>query len=115
MRPPADDDNDDDPYPALVDALRAAIRQAVKEAVAEAVAEVMPQVLTQANTDPPVLMMDVREAAIRLGLSESKVHRLIAAGEITSVTMGRRRKVPVEAIDTYVQRLSGEQRRLPGM
>jgi excisionase family DNA binding protein len=98
----------------LAEALAAVIQQAVKEAVAEAVAEVVPQVLAQASSDP-VLVMDVPEAAARIGLSESHTKRLIASGEIASITIGRRRKVPVAAVSDYIERLGGEQQKLPGI
>jgi len=103
---------DDDPCRDLAQALAAVIRLTVKEAVAEAVAEISPYLTPPAD---PVLVMDVPEAAARIGLSESKTKRLIAAGEIASISMGRRRKVPAAAIDAYLRRLGGEQLRLPGI
>jgi excisionase family DNA binding protein len=60
-------------------------------------------------------MVDVAEAANRLGLSLSKTKRLVVAGELGSVLIGRRRKVPVSAIESYISRLEEEQLRLPGM
>jgi excisionase family DNA binding protein len=105
-RPPADDD---DPCLDLAQALDVVIQRAIKEGVAAAIAEIVPQVLAQAKAkDDRVLVMDVKEAATRLGLSKSKVHRLIGAGEIASVSMGRRRKIPVQAIDAYLRRLGVE-------
>jgi excisionase family DNA binding protein len=104
--------DDDDPCRHLAQALAAVIRQAVKEAVSEAVAEISPYLIPPAD---PVLVMNVPEAPARIGLSESKTKRLIAAGEIASIPMGRRRKVPVAAIDAYLHRLGREQLRLPGI
>ena len=102
----------EDPYRLLAEALSAVVRQAVKAAVAEAVAEISSDLTPPAD---PVVVLDVAEAAARIGLSQSKTKRLLAAGEIASISMGRRRKVPVAAIDAYLRRLSGEQLRLPGI
>jgi excisionase family DNA binding protein len=57
----------------------------------------------------------VAEAAARLGLGTTKTKKLIAAGELTGVTIGRRRKVPISAIEAYIKSLQGEQLRLPSM
>jgi excisionase family DNA binding protein len=105
---------DADPYLLLADAVAGVVRQIVKESVAEAVAEVVPQVLAQATGDP-VVLMDVPEAAARLRLSESKTKRLIAAGEIATISIGRRRLVPEASLEDYLRRLEGEQQRLPGI
>ena len=102
----------DDPCTALVEALGAIIRQAVRDGVAEVVSEILPHL--GPPTDPTA-MVDVAEAANRLGLSLSKTKRLVVAGELGSVLIGRRRKVPVSAIESYISRLEEEQLRLPGM
>jgi excisionase family DNA binding protein len=104
----------EDPCRDLAEALSSVVHRAVREAVAEAMANVVPQILDRVSADP-ALVMDVPEAAARIGLSESKTKRLIAAGEIASISMGRRRKVPLAAIEDYLRRLSGEQLSFPGM
>lgn len=38
------------------------------------------------------------------GLSRSSVYRLRRAGEIESLTIGRRRYYPVESVDAYIAR-----------
>jgi excisionase family DNA binding protein len=51
------------------------------------------------------LLLKVEEAAIRLGLGRTIVWGLVSTGELESVTIGRSRRVPVEALDAYVERL----------
>ena len=50
------------------------------------------------------LLVGVEEAAAILSLGRSKAFELVAAGEIESLKVGRRRLIPVQALDTYVQR-----------
>jgi excisionase family DNA binding protein len=47
----------------------------------------------------------VASAAGVLGLGRTKLHELIAAGEVRSVKIGRRRLIPMAALDEYVARL----------
>jgi excisionase family DNA binding protein len=51
------------------------------------------------------LLLDVASAAGVLGLGRTKLHELIAAGEVRSVKIGRRRLIPMAALDEYVDRL----------
>lgn len=53
-------------------------------------------------TEPPVLLT-VNEVARRLCASKSTVDRLIASGALGSVKMGHLRRVPVAAIERYVE------------
>jgi excisionase family DNA binding protein len=99
---------EDDPCRDLGRALGDIIRPVIKQAVAEAMADVLPQILAQATSDP-VSVMDVPEVADKLGLSESKVKKLVAAGEIASICVGRRRKITGEAVTDYIRRLEGQQ------
>jgi excisionase family DNA binding protein len=84
-----------DPYSALAEALGAVVRQAVHAALGEVS-------LATVNSDS---MLDVPAAAGRIALSVTKTKRLIAAGELRSVLVGRRRLVPVSEIDAYIRRL----------
>jgi len=63
-------------------------------------AEQAPQLL-------PVLVR-VQEAARLLGISRAKTYELISAGDLESVTIGRARRVPVDALTDFVARLSDE-------
>jgi excisionase family DNA binding protein len=54
----------------------------------------------------PVLY-DVAEAAEALRLSRSLLYELIRSGQLRSVKAGRRRLVPVTALQEYVESLGG--------
>ncbi len=51
------------------------------------------------------LLLTVPEAAEALAISRSKLYELIAAGLIRSVRIDGSRRVPVEALRTYVAQL----------
>ncbi|MCH7907441.1 MAG: excisionase family DNA-binding protein [Chloroflexi bacterium] len=53
----------------------------------------------------PRLLLRVEEAAESLGLGRSKVFELIAAGDLESVSIGRARRIPTDALDRFVARL----------
>ena len=48
------------------------------------------------------LLLRAEEVASVLGISRSQVFILIATGELESVTIGRSRRVPVEAVEEFV-------------
>lgn len=47
----------------------------------------------------------LEEAAELLGVGKSTIETLVRDGEVETVTIGRRRLVPAECIDEYVERL----------
>ncbi|MEU1465544.1 excisionase family DNA-binding protein [Streptomyces sp. NPDC005727] len=49
--------------------------------------------------------MTVEEAARRLRIGRTTCFRLVMSGEIESVTVGRLRRVPVDALSVYVAKL----------
>jgi excisionase family DNA binding protein len=51
------------------------------------------------------LLLTVPEAAASLAISRSKLYELFAAGLIRSVRIDGSRRVPVEALETYVASL----------
>jgi excisionase family DNA binding protein len=51
-----------------------------------------------------VLAVDVPEAARRLTLSPRTVATLLARGELKSLKIGRRRLVPVRALEEFLRR-----------
>ena len=55
------------------------------------------------------LLLTVPEAAESLAISRSKLYELIAAGLIRSVRIDGSRRVPVEALQTYVTQLLDQQ------
>lgn len=51
------------------------------------------------------LLLKVDDAAHRLNISRAQIYRLMAAGELRSVSIGTARRVPAAALDEYVARL----------
>jgi excisionase family DNA binding protein len=51
------------------------------------------------------LLLTVPEAAETLAISRSKLYELLSAGLVRSVRIDGSRRVPVEALETYVARL----------
>jgi excisionase family DNA binding protein len=51
------------------------------------------------------LLLTVPEAAEALAISRSKLYELFAAGLVQSVRIDGSRRVPIEALETYVARL----------
>ena len=54
------------------------------------------------------MLLTVDEAAQRLGIGRSHAYNYVLRGELESVKMGRSRRVPVQAIDDFVERLRSE-------
>ncbi len=52
--------------------------------------------------DPTRVALTVEEAARRLGVGRTTMYGLVASGEVPSVTIGRLRRVPAEALKEYV-------------
>ena len=57
----------------------------------------------------PRLLLTVPEAAETLAISRSKLYELIAAGLVRSVRIDGSRRVPVEALESYVAALLDRQ------
>ena len=56
----------------------------------------------------PVQLLTIKDAAKRLAISPRTIHREISAGRFPRpVKIGRASRVPVSALETYIQRLSG--------
>ena len=55
------------------------------------------------------LAYSVEEAADLLGIGRTVMFHLVTAGEVGSFKIGRRRLVPRDAIDSYIERLRAEQ------
>lgn len=54
----------------------------------------------------PAVLYAVDEAATALRLSRSQLYELIRSGRLRTVKCGRRRLVPVSALDEYVSSLA---------
>jgi excisionase family DNA binding protein len=55
------------------------------------------------------ILLTVEEAAERLTIGRTSMFALIKSGAIASVRVGRLRRIPVIALDTYAARLLAEQ------
>lgn len=49
-------------------------------------------------------LLNVNEAATALGLGRSLIYTLVATGELTSIKIGRARRIPIGAIDEFIAR-----------
>jgi excisionase family DNA binding protein len=59
-----------------------------------------------ANPAPPTterLLLTVTQAAERLGISRSLLYELLATGDVESITIGRLRRIPAEALANYIR------------
>jgi excisionase family DNA binding protein len=59
------------------------------------------------QAEVPAVLYRVEEAADALRLSRSLVYELIRSGRLRTVKAGRRRLVPVSALEEYVSSLDG--------
>ena len=57
----------------------------------------------------PRILLTVAEAAEALAISRSKLYELIAAGLVRSVRIDGSRRVPVDALESYVAALLDRQ------
>jgi len=64
-------------------------------------------------TDATPLVLTIEQAAKRLGIGRTLMYALVTSGEIESVTIGRLRRIPVECLSEYVNRLRNECIQLP--
>ena len=53
-------------------------------------------------------LLTVAEAARRLGIGRSHAYIYVLRGELESVKLGRSRRVPVEALDAFIERCRQE-------
>ncbi|MFJ5608223.1 helix-turn-helix domain-containing protein [Streptomyces sp. NPDC093221] len=65
----------------------------------------LPRILhasTSTAYDPTLVALTVEEAARRLSVGRTTMYALLTSGEIPSVTIGRLRRIPAEALNEYV-------------
>lgn len=94
---------------ALTDRLRAALRD-IGPLLAPVIAPVLADLLCDgspaaAPSPSPEALLPVAEAARRLGIGRTTTFELIRSGQLRSVTVGRRRLVPSDAIGEFVSAL----------
>ncbi|TWP33974.1 helix-turn-helix domain-containing protein [Leekyejoonella antrihumi] len=59
------------------------------------------------------VVLTVEEAAERLGVGRTLVYALVKSGDIESISIGRLRRIPCDALDDFVERLRSLARDLP--
>ena len=52
--------------------------------------------------DPTLVALTVEEAARRIGIGRTKMYEYVSSGEIPSVTIGRLRRIPAEAVRGFL-------------
>lgn len=57
----------------------------------------------------PVRLLSAEQVAQRTNLGRTTVFGLIASGDIESIKIGKLRRVPVEAVDAFIEKLRAEQ------
>lgn len=79
--------------------------------LAQAIAanQAAPPAVPEPRPVPERVLLTVEEAAERLGIGRTFAWRLVSAGELESVLIGRLRRVPVTAVSEYAARLVDEQ------
>jgi excisionase family DNA binding protein len=75
-------------------------------AVAELVAAIREEVAVSRPTEAPTRLLSVAEAASALGIGRSRLYEEIGKGRVRTVRSGRRRLVPADAIDAFVEQAS---------
>jgi excisionase family DNA binding protein len=53
----------------------------------------------------PRIVLTVEEAAERLGIGRTLMYALVNSGEVESIAIGRLRRIPLDALDDFVERL----------
>ena len=61
--------------------------------------------MTLATQSTPPLLLNPKEVATLIGFGRNKTYKLIRAGEIPSIRIGGRLRVPREALDDWVRSL----------
>ncbi len=60
---------------------------------------------TGTAVDGPRVLLTVEAAAARLSISRTRMYALLKTGDVTSVRVGRLRRIPTSALDTFTARL----------
>lgn len=64
----------------------------------------MPSIAPIPSPSDGKLLLTVEEVAKLTSLGRSTIYLLIARGEIPSITIGRSRRIPIEALRTWIRR-----------
>ena len=63
----------------------------------------------RSESDGRKLLLTVKEAARRLSLGRSHLYQLVMRGDIGSIELGRSRRIPVAALEWFVQERKEEE------
>ncbi|AGL21467.1 helix-turn-helix domain-containing protein [Actinoplanes sp. N902-109] len=66
------------------------------------------------DNQPVQLVLTIEQAARRLSIGRTLMYALVSSGEVESVMIGRLRRIPVECLTEYVNRLRKDRTQLPG-
>lgn len=66
---------------------------------------------SEANAAAAPLLLSIKEACRLLGVSRTTLYGELAAGRLRSVTVGRRRFIPCEAVEAFIAGLPTDYRR----
>jgi excisionase family DNA binding protein len=73
--------------------------------------ELDPPSLPHDDLEPLRLTLSIAEAASALGIGRTKMCELVSRGEVPTITIGRRKLIPVEALRRWVTEAPGPGRR----
>lgn len=59
-------------------------------------------------SDAQTIVLTVEQAAERLGIGRTLMYSLVSSGEVESVTIGRLRRIPSDALVQYVSKLRAD-------
>jgi excisionase family DNA binding protein len=68
----------------------------------------MPPSETKGSSASNALLLTPEEASRRLSVGRTTIYALMASGELSSVNIGRCRRVPVSSLSLFVTRLIGD-------
>lgn len=61
--------------------------------------------LTEAPQQTDALFRTINDSAAMLGISRTTIYKLLDDGELTSVKIGKARRIPADSLAAYVQKL----------
>lgn len=64
----------------------------------------------ESRSIPTRVLLTIEEAAEKLGIGRTLMCKLIRTGDVDSVLIGRLRRIHVDAVNSYAERLGAEQR-----
>jgi excisionase family DNA binding protein len=59
------------------------------------------------------MVLTVEEAAERLGIGRTLMYALVKSGDVESIAIGRLRRIPLDALDDFVDNLRAAVKAMP--